>query len=103
MLTSKHINSNTYYSSGEIMIMKSNRDISLNIGKSVYTINTSLDNESIDRVKALIDEACGEISKGTNQEDLLMLACLRLGYSLDTVSQKLNALLSSINYRPDMP
>ncbi len=78
------------------MIMKSSRDITLNIGKSVYTVNASLDNEALDRVKELIDEACGEISKGANQEDLLILTCLRLAYSLDAVNEKLKAILGSM-------
>ena len=79
------------------MILKPSRDITLNIGKGVYTVNTPLDNDSMDRVKDLIDEACGEISKGINQEDLLMLTCLRLAYSLDAVNEKLKAILGSIN------
>ena len=79
------------------MIMKSSRDITLNIGKSVYSVNTSLDNEALDRVKGLIDEACGEISKGTQQEDMLVLACLRLAYSLDTVNEKLKAVLGTMS------
>ena len=79
------------------MILKPSRDITLNIGKGVYTVNTPLDNDSMDRVKDLIDEACGEISKGSKQEDLLMLTCLRLAYSLDAVNEKLKAILSSMN------
>lgn len=79
------------------MILKPSRDITLNIGKGVYTVNTPLDNDSMDRVKDLIDEACGEISKGAKQEDLLMLTCLRLAYSLDAVNEKLKAILGSIN------
>ena len=79
------------------MILKPSRDITLNIGKGVYTVNTPLDNEAVDRVKDLIDEACGEISKGTKQEDLLMLTCLRLAYSLDAVNEKLKAILGTMN------
>ena len=79
------------------MILKPSRDITLNIGKGVYTVNTPLDNDSMDRVKDLIDEACGEISKGAKQEDLLMLTCLRLAYSLDAVNEKLKSILGSIN------
>ena len=79
------------------MIMKSSRDITLNIGKGIYTVNTSLDNEAVDRVKDLIDEACGEIYKCAKQEELLMLTCLRLAYSLDAVNEKLKAILGSMN------
>ena len=73
------------------MMQKTSRGVVLNIGKSVYTINTQLDNEALDRVREIIDEACGEITKGARQEDILMLACLRLAYSLDSVCEKLKA------------
>ncbi len=79
------------------MMIKPSRDITLNIGKGIYNVNTSLDNEALDRVKGLIDEACGEISKSTRQEDLLMLTCLRLAYGLDSVNEKLKAILGSMN------
>ena len=62
--------------------MNTSRDVFLTIGKGTYTIYTPLSDEEIDRVKALIDDACGEIVKGAKQEDMLMLTCLRLAYSL---------------------
>ena len=77
--------------------MKEARNIALNIGKGIYTITTPLENEELDRVKALINEACGEISKGAKQEDLLMLACLRLAHNLDTVNGKLYKLLAELD------
>ena len=73
--------------------MKTSRDVSINIGKGIYAINTPLENDALDRIKALINEACGEIHKGTKQEDLLMLTCLRLAYSLDSVNEKLENIL----------
>ncbi|MBQ6972997.1 MAG: cell division protein ZapA [Synergistaceae bacterium] len=77
--------------------MRTSRDVFLTIGKGSYTIHTPLENEEIDRVKALIDEACGEIVKGAKQEDLLMLTCLRLAYSLDAVNEKLRKILERID------
>lgn len=77
--------------------MRTSRDVFLTIGKGSYTIHTPLENEEIDRVKALIDEACGEIVKGAKQEDLLMLTCLRLAYSLDSVNGKLRRILERID------
>ena len=79
------------------MTMRNSRDVFLTIGKGTYTINTPLDNAELDRVKALIDEASGEIIKGARQEDILMLTCLRLAYSLDSVSYKLNKILEKID------
>ena len=80
-------------------MVRGSRDVALNIGKGVYTINTVLDVNAIDRVKELIDEACGEVSAGARQEDILALACLRLAYSLDAVKEKLKATVSVLDKR----
>lgn len=78
-------------------MQKMTREASLNIGKGVYTISTQLDNETLDRVRALIEEACGEVQKGARQEDVLVLACLRLAYGLDAVSEKLRAIAGNLS------
>ena len=77
--------------------MRTSRDVYLTIGKNSYTLNTSIENEELDRVKALIDDACGEIVKGARQEDILMLTCVRLAYALDSVNGKLKTILEKIN------
>ena len=74
------------------------RNIAINIGKNVYSINTPLDNDDIDRVKTIIDDACGDVSKSSKQEDILMLACLRLAYSLDNVNQKIIHILDALEH-----
>ena len=76
--------------------MRTSRDVFLTIGKGTYTIHTPLDTEELDRVKSLIDEACGSVVKGAKQEDMLMLTCLRLAYSLDSVNDKLRKVLAHI-------
>ena len=77
--------------------MRTARDVFLTIGKGTYTIHTPLENEEIDRIKVLIDEACGEIVKGAKQEDMLMLTCLKLAYCLDSVNEKLRKILERID------
>ncbi|MBQ3645401.1 MAG: cell division protein ZapA [Synergistaceae bacterium] len=77
--------------------MNNSRDVFLTIGRNSYTIQTAIDNEDLDRIKTLIDEACGEITEGTKQEDMLMLTCLRLAYSLDSVNEKLKRILEKID------
>ncbi len=77
--------------------MRTSRDVFLTIGKGSYTIHTPLENDEIDRIKAIIDDACGEIVKGAKQEDMLMLTCLKLAYSLDTVNEKLRKILERID------
>ncbi|MBQ7197343.1 MAG: hypothetical protein IJS40_08045 [Synergistaceae bacterium] len=76
--------------------MRTPRDVYLTIGKGTYTLNSSIENEDFDRIRSLIDDACGEIIKGAKQEDVLMLTCVRLAYALDTVNGKLKKILEKI-------
>ena len=77
--------------------MRTSRDVYLTIGKSSYTLNTPIENDELDRIKSLIDDACGEIVKGAKQEDILMLTCVRLAYALDNVNEKLKNILAKID------
>ena len=77
--------------------MRTSRDVFLTVGKNSYTLNTSIENDELDRIKSLIDAACGEIIKGARQEDILMLTCVRLAYSLDSVNRKLKDILDKID------
>ena len=72
--------------------MDTPREVHLKIGRQNYSIRTSLDDDSLERVRILIDEAYGRPVKGMEQEDLLVLTCLQLAYSLDIVGGKLQAL-----------
>ncbi|MBR2209786.1 MAG: hypothetical protein IJ859_13350 [Synergistaceae bacterium] len=77
--------------------MRTSRDVYLTIGKNSYTLNTPIENGELDRIKSLIDDACGEIVKGASQEDILMLTCVRLAYALDTVNGKLKNILTKLD------
>ncbi|MBQ7152270.1 MAG: cell division protein ZapA [Synergistaceae bacterium] len=72
--------------------MRTVRDVYLTIGKKSYSISTPLENEEIDQVKSLIDEACGGVSRSADQEELLMLTCMRLAYSLCEINKKLQII-----------
>ena len=74
-------------------MMRTAREVTLNIGKGVYTVSTSLENDTLDRVRCLIDEACGEVKKGVRNEDIMVLGILRLAYGLDAVRVKLEGML----------
>ena len=76
--------------------MKTPRDFFLTIGKKNYSVRSALDNEEIDRVKDLIDQACGNLTE-TDQENLLMLTCLRLAYSLDHLGGKVEDVIKRID------
>jgi len=77
--------------------MRTSRDVFLTVGKSSYTLNTSIENDELDRIKSIINDACGEIVKGARQEDILMLTCVRLAYALDVVNAKLKNILEKID------
>ncbi len=73
------------------------RDVFITIGKKNYTLRTPLDLKELDRVKILIDQACGNLDRSTGQEDLLVLTCLRLAYTLDSVGSKLDDALKLLD------
>ena len=64
----------------------------LTVGKRTYTIKTPLDDAALSRVQALLQDACGDPARGTAQEELMLLACLKLAYSLDTLTERLGTL-----------
>jgi hypothetical protein len=69
------------------------RDVSIKIGKKSYTLQTSLDQESLDRVRAIIAGAAEEIPGAPDQELLLVLSCLQLAYFVDHTLERLEAIL----------
>ncbi|MBQ9566171.1 MAG: hypothetical protein IJU98_11355 [Synergistaceae bacterium] len=73
------------------------RDVSLTIGKGIYNIKTPLKEDVLERVKSLIDHAYGAPIRGMGQEDLLVLTCLKLAYTLDAVATKLNGALERLD------
>lgn len=78
------------------MAVKGAREVTVNIGGGLYSVNTSLSEEELSRVRGLIDEAYGEVNKGVRQEDALVITVLRLAYSLDAVSEKLKVLAAGL-------
>ncbi|MCR5347375.1 MAG: hypothetical protein K6E38_06310 [Fretibacterium sp.] len=88
--------------------METLRDVFLSIGKGSYNIKTPLNSEDLERVQELIRQAGphpGEPEhtpfRGMNQENLLVLTCLQLAYTLDAVTTKLQALSERLGTVPD--
>ena len=77
--------------------MDDSKDVYLLIGKKNYCVRTALDDETLARVKLLINEAYGQPKRGVDQENLLTLTCLQLAYALDTVRGKLDALMEKLD------
>lgn len=76
--------------------MGASRDIWISIGKKNYRVETVLDSDAVDRIESLVAAACGSPAKGANQEELLVLACLQLAFSLDKASEALEGLLEEL-------
>ncbi len=75
------------------------REVRITIGKRSYEVVTLLDDGGLERLKELLDDACPYPDRGIEQENLLMLTCLRLAYSLDKISTQLPELLDKL--RPE--
>ena len=86
------------------------REVYLSIGKGSYSIRTPLNEEDLERVKALVRQAgphpgnCAHVPfRGMDQETLLLLTCLQLAYSLDSVTAKLEELSNRLGILPEEP
>lgn len=72
------------------------RDVWVTVGKQSYSVETALDPDRVGRIESLIADACGSPAKGINQEELLVLTCLQLAYSLDKAAEALEGLLEEL-------
>jgi hypothetical protein len=55
-------------------------------------MQTALDEPTLARVTAIVDEVGQAIGSGTDQDHLLMLTCLQLAYTLEKISNRLEPL-----------
>ena len=55
-------------------------------------MQTALDDPTLNRVTAIVDEVGQAIGSGTDQDHLLMLTCLQLAYTLEKISTHLERL-----------
>jgi len=72
------------------------RNIWITIGKRNYSVETALDPGAVERIESLVAAACNPLAKGIGQEELLMLTCLQLAYSLDKATSALEGLLEKV-------
>ncbi len=66
------------------------RDVTIKVGRSVYHVRTSLDDESLMRVTKLMAEFTGELEHTLDQEKILLLLCLQLGWTLEKIRSKID-------------
>lgn len=72
------------------------RDIRILIGKRNYRVQTALDDESLQKVIALVTEVAKGFGDGLDQENLLLFTCLHLAYSLEKVSKNLGDFVEEL-------
>lgn len=68
------------------------REVRIIIGRRSYRMQTTLDDETLERVTSLVAEVGSTTRSGVDQDNWLMLTCLQLAYSLDRISQRLSPL-----------
>ncbi|MDR1376764.1 MAG: cell division protein ZapA [Synergistaceae bacterium] len=73
------------------------REVKIVIGTRSYRMQTALDESTLARVTNILDDVEQVVKEGLgqehfNQEDLLMLTCLQLAYSLEKISRNLEPL-----------
>ena len=72
--------------------MAERREIRIPIGKRSYSMQTELDDDTINRVAGIVNEVCRAINGNIEQDELLMLTCLQLAYKLEKISERLEPL-----------
>ena len=75
--------------------MAERREVRIPIGKRTYLMQTELDDDTLGRVVSIVDEVSGAIGENIDQDNLLMLTCLQLAYSLE----KFQGLFESLDRR----
>jgi hypothetical protein len=72
------------------------REVTIVIGKRLYTIYTVLDKPTFDRVAAIVKGVSASLKSGTGQDNLLMLTCMQLAYGLEKTMGRLAPLADAL-------
>jgi hypothetical protein len=78
---------------------KEPREVKILIGKRTYRIYTLLDDAILARVTSLVNDVGMSEEDVMDQENILMMACMKLAYALERTSDKLTSLLNAIESR----
>ncbi|MDR1875180.1 MAG: cell division protein ZapA [Synergistaceae bacterium] len=72
------------------------REVTILIGARSYRMQTALDDVTLNRVISIISEVSEPVGNMVNQDQLLMLTCLQLAYSLEKISRRLENLTDKV-------
>ncbi|MDR1648652.1 MAG: hypothetical protein LBR71_00200 [Synergistaceae bacterium] len=80
------------------------REVTILIGKKLYTIYTVLDKPTFERVAAIVKGVSASLKNDIGQDNLLMLTCMQLAYGLEQTMGKLAPLADALeNLEPWEP
>lgn len=71
-------------------------EVKIIIGKRLYNIYTALDKPTFDRVAAIVRNVSMSMKDDIDQDQLLMLICMRLAYGLEKTMGKLTPLVEAL-------
>jgi hypothetical protein len=77
-------------------VTSSLRDVTIKVGRKIYHVRTSLDEESLARVLANMAEITGGLENSLDQEKLLLLLCLQLGWSLEKIRSRIDSVAEEL-------
>lgn len=70
------------------------RDVTIRMGRKSYFLKTALDDESLSRISSISSEITKSFSSSLEQEDLLLLSCLQLAWSLEKIGAKMESAVA---------
>jgi len=73
------------------------RRVNVLVGKKTYSILTRLDEDKFNAVLKIVKEAVEGIEGSVEQEQRLLLGCLKMAYEIEEVTEKLEKALKECN------
>jgi hypothetical protein len=69
------------------------RRVNVLVGKKTYSILTRLDEQKFKAVLSIVKEAVESVESSVDQEQRLLLGCLKMAYKIEEVTRKLEEAL----------
>jgi len=69
------------------------RKVSIRLGKGTYTLQTELDDATLENLRRIMSEITDRLDERVSQEDQLAVVCMTLGWKLEKISRRLKLLI----------
>lgn len=73
------------------------RRVNVLVGKKTYSILTRLDEHRFNAVLKIVKEAVESVEGSVEQEQRLLLGCLKMAYEIEEATEKLEKVLKECN------